>query len=172
MVSGWGYNPLGACGKRRNRLPALPLTKGLAFKGGYLHPSGLRTCNVLSALEMEALLRHCGRSFCRWGAFHYQCIFVRRVTGINCASARPEKAGQIRQPRGFYERAAILYHHARGTSSKQLVWIPGSGLLSKGAHNRIPTTRQRWRIDWARMNRMGQSEPVIRAGHSGFPVGI
>jgi hypothetical protein len=41
--------------------------------------------------------------------------------------------------RGFYERAAILYHHARGTPPKQLVWIP--------------TTGQRWRIDWGRTNR-------------------
>jgi hypothetical protein len=41
--------------------------------------------------------------------------------------------------RGFYERAAILYHHARGTPRKQLVWVP--------------TTGQRWRIDWARTNR-------------------
>lgn len=172
MVSGWGYNPLGACGKRRNRLPALPLTKGSAFKGAYLHPSGLRTCNVLSALEMEALLRHCGRSFCRWGAFHYQCIFVRRVTGINCASARPEKAGQIRQPRGFYERAAILYHHARGTSLKQLVWIPGSGLLSKGATTGFPRHASAGGLIGPAWNRMGHSEPVIRAGRPGFPVGI
>ena len=41
--------------------------------------------------------------------------------------------------RGFYERAAILCHHARGTSVKPLVWMP--------------TTGQRWRIDWARTNR-------------------
>jgi len=41
--------------------------------------------------------------------------------------------------RGFYERAAILYHHARGTPIKRLVWMP--------------TTGQRWRIDWGRTNR-------------------
>ena len=41
--------------------------------------------------------------------------------------------------RGFYERASILYHHARGTSVKQLVSMPATG--------------QRWRIDWARTNR-------------------
>lgn len=40
--------------------------------------------------------------------------------------------------RGFYERTAALYHHARGTSPKKLVWAP---LL-----------RQRWRIDWPRTN--------------------
>src|SRR5262245_47484427 len=29
--------------------------------------------------------------------------------------------------RGFYERAALLYHHARGTTKKQLFWsrLPG-----------------------------------------------
>jgi hypothetical protein len=41
--------------------------------------------------------------------------------------------------RGFYERAAILYHHARGSPVKQLVWMPAA--------------RQRWRIDWGRTNR-------------------
>ena len=40
--------------------------------------------------------------------------------------------------RGFYERAAILYHHSRGTPLKQLVWVPSG--------------RQRWRIDWAKTN--------------------
>lgn len=41
--------------------------------------------------------------------------------------------------RGFYERAAALYHHARGTPPKQLFWlkIPGG----------------RWRIDWQRTSR-------------------
>jgi hypothetical protein len=39
--------------------------------------------------------------------------------------------------RGFYERAALLYHHARGTPKKQLFW------------RRLPGNR--FRIDWARM---------------------
>ena len=43
--------------------------------------------------------------------------------------------------RGFYERTAALYHHARGTPQKRLVWIPIRG--------------SRWRIDWQRTNRMG-----------------
>jgi hypothetical protein len=38
--------------------------------------------------------------------------------------------------RGFYERTAALYHHARGTPQKQLVWAPVKG--------------RRWRIDWPR----------------------
>jgi hypothetical protein len=40
--------------------------------------------------------------------------------------------------RGFYERTAMLYHHARGTPVKRLVWV------------RMPGGR--WRIDWQRMN--------------------
>jgi hypothetical protein len=39
--------------------------------------------------------------------------------------------------RGFYERAAVLYHHARGTPVKRLVWV---------------RMRDRWRIDWVRTN--------------------
>jgi hypothetical protein len=38
--------------------------------------------------------------------------------------------------RGFYERAAALYHCARGTPRKRLFWLP----ISRG----------RWRIDWPR----------------------
>lgn len=38
--------------------------------------------------------------------------------------------------RGFYERAAALYHHARGTPPRRLVWTP----LPRGMY----------RIDWAK----------------------
>jgi hypothetical protein len=41
--------------------------------------------------------------------------------------------------RGFYERAASLYHYARGTPAKRLFWAPTLG--------------GRWRIDWPRTNR-------------------
>ena len=41
--------------------------------------------------------------------------------------------------RGFYERAAALYHYARGTPRKRLFWVPVAG--------------GRWRIDWPRTNR-------------------
>jgi hypothetical protein len=41
--------------------------------------------------------------------------------------------------RGFYERAAALYHHASGTPLKKLFWVPVTG--------------GRWRIDWQRTNR-------------------
>lgn len=41
--------------------------------------------------------------------------------------------------RGFYQRTAAIYHHARGTPLKQLFWAP------------IPAGR--WRIDWPRTNR-------------------
>ena len=42
--------------------------------------------------------------------------------------------------RGFYERAAALYDHARGTAPKRLFWVPIKG--------------GRWRIDWPRTNRV------------------
>jgi hypothetical protein len=41
--------------------------------------------------------------------------------------------------RGFYERAGVLYHYARGTPLKRLFWVPLAG--------------GRWRIDWQRTNR-------------------
>src|SRR5215467_14026734 len=41
--------------------------------------------------------------------------------------------------RGFYERTGVLYHHARGTPPKRLVWAPIAG--------------RRFRIDWPRTNR-------------------
>jgi hypothetical protein len=45
--------------------------------------------------------------------------------------------------RGFYERTAVLYHHAKGTPRKKLVWASAP--------------RQRWRIDWPRTNRGTES---------------
>lgn len=44
--------------------------------------------------------------------------------------------------RGFYERAAALYHHARDTPPKRLYWV------------RMPG--ERWRIDWQRTARVRQ----------------
>src|SRR5205085_6980176 len=44
--------------------------------------------------------------------------------------------------RGFYERTAALYHHARGTPAKRLFWL------------RMPGGR--WRIDWPRTNRSNE----------------
>jgi hypothetical protein len=41
--------------------------------------------------------------------------------------------------RGFYQRAAALYHHARGTPVRRLVWLK----MPRGC----------WRIDWRRMKR-------------------
>jgi hypothetical protein len=46
--------------------------------------------------------------------------------------------------RGFYERTATLYHHAKGSPRKKLVWAP----LRRG----------RWRIDWARMNQANKTD--------------
>jgi len=48
--------------------------------------------------------------------------------------------------RGFYERAAVLYHYARGTPRKQLFWLPAKG--------------GRRRIDWPRTNRSAPSSRV------------
>lgn len=52
-----------------------------------------------------------------------------------------QRFGFSRSPhtRGFYARAAILYHHARGTPVRPLVWI------------RLPNSR--WRIDWQAIKR-------------------
>jgi hypothetical protein len=41
--------------------------------------------------------------------------------------------------RGFYQRTALLYHHAKGTAVKELLWIS----IGRG----------RWRIDWQHTNR-------------------
>jgi hypothetical protein len=46
--------------------------------------------------------------------------------------------------RGFYERAAALYHHARGTPQKRLFWVPVAG--------------ERWRIDWPKTNSSARRE--------------
>jgi hypothetical protein len=45
------------------------------------------------------------------------------------------------QTKGFFERTAVLYHHAGGTTRKRLFWLPVPG--------------GRWRIDWPRTNRGG-----------------
>lgn len=55
--------------------------------------------------------------------------------------------------RGFYERAAALYHHARNTPPKRLFWVPVPG--------------GRWRIDWPRTNQGGQFSRVQIPGRSG-----
>jgi hypothetical protein len=62
-----------------------------------------------------------------------------------------QKFGFNRSPhtRGFYERAALLYHHARGTPVKRLFWIPIPG--------------GRWRIDWGRTNSVQQmADQILR----------
>ena len=52
--------------------------------------------------------------------------------------------------RGFYERAAVLYHYARGTPLKKLFWVSVAG--------------GRWRIDWQRTNRGAKS--ILHSGGS------
>ncbi len=46
--------------------------------------------------------------------------------------------------RGFYERTAALYHHARGKPCKRLFWVPMPG--------------GRWPIDWQRTNRSARTD--------------
>lgn len=60
-----------------------------------------------------------------------------------------QKFGFTRSPhtRGFYERAAMLYHHARGTPVKKLFWIE------------MPAGR--WRIDWRRTNTVQRTADQI-----------
>jgi hypothetical protein len=48
--------------------------------------------------------------------------------------------------RGFYERAGVLYHYAKGTPLKKLFWVPVTG--------------GRWRIDWQRTNHSGKPASV------------
>jgi hypothetical protein len=55
--------------------------------------------------------------------------------------------GQSPHTRGFYERTALLYHHARGTPAKKLFWIEMPG--------------GRWRIDWRRMNSVQRTADQI-----------
>jgi len=49
--------------------------------------------------------------------------------------------------RGFYQRTAVLYHHAKGTPLKQLVWVP--------------VTRECWRVDWQRTARKERRAVVV-----------
>ena len=58
--------------------------------------------------------------------------------------------------RGFYERTAALYHHARGTPRKSLVWV------------RMP--KERWRIDWRRMK--APSSGSSKDASSGVDAGV
>ena len=59
---------------------------------------------------------------------------------------------QTPHTRGFYERAAALYHHARGTPRKPLVWV------------RMP--RNRWRIDWRRIRSVPNEQALLDVGAS------
>ena len=62
-----------------------------------------------------------------------------------------QKFGFNRSPhtRGFYERAGLLYHHARGTPVKKLFWVQMPG--------------GRWRIDWRRTNAVQQvADQILR----------
>jgi hypothetical protein len=55
--------------------------------------------------------------------------------------------------RGFYWRAAALYHHSRGTLMKPLVWMPVQG--------------KRWRIDWRRLRTAPQQKVPVNVYDAG-----
>lgn len=65
--------------------------------------------------------------------------FLSTLTHEFCHHLDCQRLGFRQSPhtRGFYERAAVLYHHARRTEAKPLIWL------------RMPGGR--WRIDWRRM---------------------
>ena len=69
--------------------------------------------------------------------------FLSTICHEFCHHLDYERLGLRDSPhtRGFYERAATLYHHVRGTPQKRLFWLPLRG--------------GRWRIDWPRTNRGG-----------------
>jgi hypothetical protein len=68
-----------------------------------------------------------------------------------CHHLDGRKLGFRRSPhtRGFYQRAALLYHHARATPVKSLPWI------------RVPGNR--WRINWQRMRAVSATRQLPRA---------
>jgi hypothetical protein len=67
--------------------------------------------------------------------------FFATLTHEFCHHLDRERFGFSHTPhtRGFFERAAALYHHARATPAKPLVWRAFG--------------RGRWRIDWQKTNR-------------------
>jgi hypothetical protein len=74
--------------------------------------------------------------------------FLSTLTHEICHHLDVVKLGFAGSPhtRGFYARAGLLYHHARGTPVRPLVWARGPG-----------TT---WQIDWpATMRGGGIAEP-------------
>ncbi|HZR65168.1 MAG TPA: hypothetical protein VFA85_08480 [Terriglobales bacterium] len=76
--------------------------------------------------------------------------FLSTLSHEFCHHLDCQKFGFRRSPhtRGFYERAALLYHHARGTPVKKLFWVQMPG--------------GRWRIDWRRTNAVQQIADQIR----------
>lgn len=78
--------------------------------------------------------------------------FFATLTHEFCHHLDRERFGFSETPhtRGFFERAAVLYHHERATPAKRLVWVPFG--------------RGRWRIDWARTNREGNRFVLSKTG--------
>jgi len=129
----------------------------LAVAAGFY---GVRTPQVRVLAARPVRVREGGWSTELFGDYHPEAALIRvwmrtavrkQVTSFGtflstlchefCHHLDYERFGFRDSPhtRGFYERTAVLYHHARGTPQKRLFWAP------------MP--RGRWRINWARTNR-------------------
>jgi len=90
-----------------------------------------------SAVRIHAA-RAAGQRFCREDGSGHEA----RRGALRGKTDRRRLSGPGRKNRAAVpgsERAAALYHYARGTVPKRLVWVPIKG--------------GRWRIDWQRTNR-------------------
>jgi hypothetical protein len=89
-----------------------------------------------------ALIRVWMRTAVRKQVTSYGTFFSTLVHEF-CHHLDIERLGFSDSPhtRGFYERVAVVYHHARQTSPKKIAWAP----LNGGG----------WRVDWAKTNRGG-----------------
>jgi hypothetical protein len=96
----------------------------------------------------EALIRIWTRTAVRKEVTSFG-TFLSTLCHEFCHHLDCQRFGFSRSPhtRGFYERAAALYHHARGTPVKRLFWIEMPG--------------GRWRIDWRRTNAVRQTADQI-----------
>ena len=133
--------------------------KFLSVASGFyqVHPPGIR---VLAARPLR--VREGGSAIELFGDYHPETLLIRlwmrtairkQVTSFGTFLSTPchefchhldcQRFGwrESWHTRGFYERTAALYHHARGTPLKPLFWVRAAG--------------ERWRIDWPRTTRGG-----------------
>jgi hypothetical protein len=132
----------------------------LEFLGAAAGYYGVSTPNIRVLRARPLKVREDGWGTELFGDYHFKEKLIRvwmrtaiqkRVTSFGtffstlchefCHHLDRELMGFTETPhtRGFYERTAALYHHARATPSRRLFWTPLRG--------------GRWRIDWPRTNR-------------------